>query len=739
MRVELIGYADEISVAPGRTIGFKVSTDLARYEASIVRLIHGDANGPGFKEEVIAPIAEHQGRKQHAFAGSYGRIEHHAALPAAGFTLQAWIYPTTPAKGAQGIVAKWSGTSGYAMIIGETGEMELWLGDENTVQRLASGVPLRAHQWYFVAGTFDPQTGSARILQMPLSNYPGDLPVEVTSKLPEGFVPASTTTPLTLAALKLEPGDGRRLRAASLYNGKIGQPCMFGRPLSAEELQSLRQGTSPLAIAGLTAFWDLAREMQSPDLIDVGPHGLNGKAVNMPMRAVTGHDWTGEEIDFKHAPDEYGAVHFHDDDIEDAGWETDFVWEVPADARSGFYAARLRSGEHEDHIPFFVRPRRGTRNARTLFLVPTFTYLAYANETHKAMARHQAVYKKREMVKDPLDLYLDEHREFGISLYDVHTDGSGGCYSSRLRPIPSLRPKYRQWQFGCPRHLAADLYIVDWLEHEGIPYDVVTDHDLEAEGLSLLEGYQVVLTGTHPEYWSSRARDAMAAYLAGGGRQMYLGGNGYYWVASTDRGRPHVLEVRKGIAGTRAWNSAPGELYHSSTGELGGLWRHRGKPPNQIVGIGFKAMGYDFPTPGYRRQQGSFDERVAFIFEGVGSDEVIGEFGLALGGAAGDELDCLDYSLGSPPNTILLATASGHSPYYVPVVEDHNEMSDIVIVEQRSLVRADMVYFETANGGAVFSTGSITWCGSLSHNGYQNNVAKVTGNVLKRFLHEPDI
>jgi N,N-dimethylformamidase len=34
----------------------------------------------------------------------------------------------------------------------------------------------------------------------------------------------------------------------------------------------------------------------------------------------------------------------------------------------------------------------------------------------------------------------------------------------------------------------------------------------------------------------------------------------------------------------------------------------------------------------------------------------------------------------------------------------------------------------------VFSTGSIAWCGSLSHNGYANNVARITGNVLRRFL-----
>jgi N,N-dimethylformamidase len=45
-----------------------------------------------------------------------------------------------------------------------------------------------------------------------------------------------------------------------------------------------------------------------------------------------------------------------------------------------------------------------------------------------------------------------------------------------------------------------------------------------------------------------------------------------------------------------------------------------------------------------------------------------------------------------------------------------------------------MVYYECPKGGAVFSTGAITWCGSLSHAGYDNNVSRITGNVLGRFV-----
>jgi len=46
-----------------------------------------------------------------------------------------------------------------------------------------------------------------------------------------------------------------------------------------------------------------------------------------------------------------------------------------------------------------------------------------------------------------------------------------------------------------------------------------------------------------------------------------------------------------------------------------------------------------------------------------------------------------------------------------------------------------MTFFETAGGkGAVFSTGSITFCGSLPSNGYDNNISRLLANVLNRFL-----
>ena len=51
-----------------------------------------------------------------------------------------------------------------------------------------------------------------------------------------------------------------------------------------------------------------------------------------------------------------------------------------------------------------------------------------------------------------------------------------------------------------------------------------------------------------------------------------------------------------------------------------------------------------------------------------------------------------------------------------------------------------MVFYETPGGGAVWSSSSIAWAGSLSHSNYDNNVSRITHNVLERFLNpEPFI
>src|SRR5262249_43833786 len=149
-----------------------------------------------------------------------------------------------------------------------------------------------------------------------------------------------------------------------------------------------------------------------------------------------------------------------------------------------------------------------------------------------------------------------------------------------------------------------------------------TDEDLHREGPSLINPYSVVLTGTHPEYWSLEMIRAAHEYLAGGGRVMYLGGNGMYWVTQLDPETGAAIEVRRSGPATLSWEAAPGESHLSTTGEPGGLWRHRGRSPHTWLGVGFAALG-TMEGRSYRRQPDSFTDRGSWVFEGVGDEEPI--------------------------------------------------------------------------------------------------------------------
>ena len=212
---------------------------------------------------------------------------------------------------------------------------------------------------------------------------------------------------------------------------------------------------------------------------------------------------------------------------------------------------------------------------------------------------------------------------------------------------------------------------------------------------------------------------------------MYMGGNGFYWRIAYHPEDSGIIEVRRSEDGVRAWIAPEGEYYHQFTGEYGGLWRRLGRPPNQLVGVGFAAQGFDGGTY-YRVKPGALDARVSFIVEGLDtSEDIWGDFGNQGGGAAGEEIDRWDESIGSPAHAIVLASSENHRPGMLRVKE---ELFSLPAPENDSRVRADMTFFETAFGGAVFSTGSISYAGALAHNDYDNNIARITNNVLDRFI-----
>jgi len=711
----VIGYADPLSVAPGEPIRFMVGTldGPRRYRAEVVRLVCGDTGpgGPGLKT-VRLPTSiegEHDGTPQLIDAGSYAIVEHPEAFGALGrFTLQAFIQPTLvpvrPSPRRQVVMGTWAEDrgSGFALMLDETGALAFLIG----AAPVSTGTPLTARRWYHVAASIDLAAGTVTLRQTPLADHAPSLeqPVAITTAIRAAPGPAGD---FFIGAARKAVEDGR-LRTTWHFNGKIDRP-------------SLLAGEHPIGL------WDFAADVATDRVTDRSPNHLHGRTVNAPKRAVTGHNWDGSEMDWRRAPHQYGAIHFHDDDLYDAGWRPTLTMTVSTDARSGVYALRLEAdGGPEFWVVFYVRPPRGGPRARAAFLASTATYLCYSNYRMRMRPGPAELFIGALPIVDTTDLLLMHHPALGASTYDTHSDGSGVCHVSRLRPIVNVRPTGRLW------NLFLDLCLLDWLEAHEQRYDVITDDDLHTEGLPLLDGYSVVLTGCHPEYVSREMMEALAAYLGRGGRLMYMGGNGFYWRVSYPRAHPGMIEMRRAEDGTRAWVESVGEYYHGSTGEYGGLWRRQGRAPNTLVGVGFVAQGFDRSSY-YRRTAASRDPRARFIFDGV-QDEVLGDFGVAWGGAAGLELDAFNPALGSPPWALVVASSEDHSNAFQLVNEEINVSFAGADGRFSPAVRADMVFYEHPGGGAVFSTGSIAYVGSLAHKGYDNNISRLTLNVLRRFL-----
>lgn len=219
---------------------------------------------------------------------------------------------------------------------------------------------------------------------------------------------------------------------------------------------------------------------------------------------------------------------------------------------------------------------------------------------------------------------------------------------------------------------------------------------------------------------------------------MYLGGNGFYWITTPHPEKGWLVEVSRGESGDQAWRARPGELFHSTTGERGGLWRHRGRAPQKLWGVGYVSHCLDSST-GYVMLPDAAEPSTSWITEGIDISQRLGEFGHIGGGAAGLEVDHVDVALGTPPHVMLLGSSTGLSVNAMLVPEEQYFSYPGMNGREHPSVRADLTYFTTPSGGAVFSVGSISWCGSLAFDDYNNNISRITGNVLRRFMADEPV
>ena len=243
-----------------------------------------------------------------------------------------------------------------------------------------------------------------------------------------------------------------------------------------------------------------------------------------------------------------------------------------------------------------------------------------------------------------------------------------------------------------PNHIApAEWRLLGWLEREGFAYDVWSETQFH-HGRLRLDDYKVLILGPHPEYWTSRMYFELKDWVFNrGGRLMYLGGNG--------------LNCEVEFTDDDAMVVHNGPYDHAAERTVESRFHARHESEANLLGVVFTYPGIMTAAP-YRVVDA---EHWALAGTGLENGDEFGhecQHMRVPGGASGHETDKISPAY-SPRNVQLLA--QGTNP------------------EEGG---AQMITHEPGGGGAVFSTGSITYVSSLL---VSEPVSRITRNVLQRF------
>jgi hypothetical protein len=424
---------------------------------------------------------------------------------------------------------------------------------------------------------------------------------------------------------------------------------------------------------------------------------------------------------------------------------------VDEDWRSGYYEVVLRAvdpftGRSEEGLAFFVvRPRADAdRTGRMLLVLSTNTYNAYndwggpslyTGVTHASFQRPMArgfLRKPEPYLRYPnLDDVSDPEHERFRSWADLHGlarwSGSSGWY---------------QWE----------RLFVQWAERCGYHVDMAVNADLE-ERPEVLEGYQLMVSVGHDEYWSWGMRDTAEAFVDRGGNIAFFAGNAVCWqVRLEEDGRTMV-----------AYKAAP------ESDPLFGTDQHHlvttawcsqvvGRPENQLTGVSFSRGGYIRMGNAVPRASGGLTAWRPDHWVFAGCDLHYGDLFGTRDFIAVYEVDGCEFTLsardglpeptgadGTPRDFTILATAPARLWRYDELPSRYRSSESGDLEETATAVFGDaspesvaQVAFNHAvmglysRGGTVFTSGTTDWVYGLA--GHDPVVTQATRNVLDRLL-----
>lgn len=255
------------------------------------------------------------------------------------------------------------------------------------------------------------------------------------------------------------------------------------------------------------------------------------------------------------------------------------------------------------------------------------------------------------------------------------------------------------WRRGAEHVAPAEWRLLGWLEREGYAYDLYAESQLDS-GVCNVDQYEVLILNTHPEYWTRRMYHRVKSWVfERGGKLLYLGGNGINCEVELPD-ETTMLVWNEDVSEARARRSFQGE-----GARFPSRFGLRVEEESHLLGVVTTLTGMGTGAPYRVLDAGHW----AFAGTGLSNGDEFGLRSLNMrcpGGASGHETDKV--SERSPAN--LCRLAKGTNP-------DEGG--------------AEMVYFETPSGGAVFSVGSISYASAAV---VDDQVSRITANVLNRFL-----
>ena len=294
---------------------------------------------------------------------------------------------------------------------------------------------------------------------------------------------------LALALLLVAPGLARAQNPIQVENAQPGTPqATWDIPGGGAGDPSIQGFATDISVnRGETVHFKIDTNAATfhIDIYRLGYYNGDGARLQATINGVVGQ--------VQQAP-------LHDDatGLNDCGnWTESAQWNVPADAVSGIYIARLeRDDTHGvNHIVFIVRDDASHSDLQ--FQTSDGTWQAYNGYGGNSLYTGAG---------------LPNNHAAKVSYNRPFTTRGGGGGSSSSE----------DWLFN------AEYPMVRWLESNGYDVSYSTDVDCDRHG-ALIMNNKVWLAVGHDEYWSAGARAAVTAARDAGVHLAFFSGNEVYW------------------------------------------------------------------------------------------------------------------------------------------------------------------------------------------------------------------